>query len=195
MFSSKIFQSLVISLTVLSAPAVNINQNTLRLEPGSCVQPAFAESSSSKDSTSGKKSATLTPEVSKAISQKLLEKYSTISITIQEDGKEVKYTGVPLRVILAEMVPDIKMDNMPDWKGLARRELVLEVMGDDGFPGLATATEVAINQAGDRYLLATHKDGKLIESGVRLVCKLDEHRVRWIRGAVSVRVVSILKTN
>jgi hypothetical protein len=194
MFSSK-FIPLVISLTVLSAPAVNINQNTFQLDLRLCVQPAFAESSSSKEATSGNKSATLNPEVSKAISQKLLEKYSTISITIQEDAKEVKYTGVPLRVILAEMVPDIKIDNMPDWKGLARRELILEVMADDGFPGLATATEVAINQAGDRYLLATHKDGKLIESGVRLVCKLDEHHVRWIRDAVSVRVVSILKTN
>src|SRR5208283_1375918 len=53
--------------------------------------------------------------VSKTISQKALEKYSSISVTVEEDGKAVKYSGVPLRTLLAEMVPELKLETMPGW--------------------------------------------------------------------------------
>jgi hypothetical protein len=131
--------------------------------------------------------------VSKTISLKALEKYTSISVTVEEEGKEVKYTGVPLRTLLSEMIPELKLDTMPGWKALSRQELVMEVKGDDGYPGLVPAIDVAINKSGDRFVLATHKDGKPIEAGVHLICKMDEARTRWVRQAVSVRVVALPK--
>lgn len=129
-------------------------------------------------------------DVWKTISVGALEKYKTISITVKEKDNDVTYTGVPLRDLLADMVPDLKLDSMPEWKTLSRRELVMEIKGSDGFPALVTATDLAINKAGDRFVLATQKDGKKIEAGVHLICKMDEVRVRWIREVASLRVVS-----
>ena len=131
--------------------------------------------------------------VSKAVSIKSLEKQETITISVTEEGKESKYTGVPVRVLLAEMLPEFKLDVMPEWKRLTRQELVMEVVGDDGYAGLVTATDLAINKAGDRFLLATQKDGVAVKSGVQLICKMDEARVRWIRGVVSLRLLSVAK--
>ncbi|MBX9721876.1 MAG: hypothetical protein K2X81_10815, partial [Candidatus Obscuribacterales bacterium] len=117
--------------------------------------------------------------VSKAVSMKSLADYKTISVSIKEDNnKRTKYTGVPLRTLFAEMVPEIKIDTMPDWKALSRQELVMEVKGDDGYPGLVTAIELATNPEGDRFILATTCDGKPIEKGLQLICKTDEYHVR-----------------
>lgn len=52
-------------------------------------------------------------------------------------GKKVKYTGVSLRSVFADVVPEYKIQSMPEWKELARQILVVEVTG-----------------AGDRFLLA-----------------------------------------
>ena len=81
--------------------------------------------------------------------------------------------------------------SMPDWKALAKKELVMEVLGDDGYPGLVTAAEVAINESGDRYILATEENGKPIANGVRMICKLDEFHVRWVHSIVSLRIATI----
>ncbi len=130
--------------------------------------------------------------VSKAVSMKSLADYKTISITIKDDkNKKIKYSGVPLRTLFKEMVPDIKMDTMPDWKALSRQELVMEVKGDDGYPGLVTAIELATNPEGDRFVLATTCDGKPIEKGLQLICKTDEYHVRWVRQVVNLRVVAL----
>jgi hypothetical protein len=104
---------------------------------------------------------------------------------VDDGGKRVKFTGVPLRAMLAEMIPQFKLETMAQWKALARQELVMEVTGDDGYPGLVTALELAINTSGDRLVLATLCDGKPLDSAVQLICKMDEERVRWVRQIVS----------
>ncbi len=126
------------------------------------------------------------------ISPAILEKYSTVTVTVNEDGKDKEFKGVPLRLLLSEMMPG-SLASMPNWKNLARQELVLEVKGDDGYPGLVTAAEVAINESGDRYILATKENGKPIDSGVRMICKLDEHHVRWVHSIVSLRLAGVKK--
>jgi len=131
--------------------------------------------------------------VSKAISLEALKKYKQISIDVETEGKKVRFSGVPLRVILGEMVPELNLENMPGWKALSRQELVMEALGSDGYPGLITATELAINKSGDRFLLATERDGKPNEFGVQLICKMDEARTRWVREVASLRVVSLAK--
>ena len=132
--------------------------------------------------------------VSKTISQKELEKYKQISVTVEEDGKKFKYSGVPLRELLADMMPEVKLDTMPEWKALARQELIMEATGDDGYSGLVTALEVAMNKPGDRFFLATLQDGKPVESGIRLICKMDEAHLRWVRQVVSLRIVAVSKS-
>jgi hypothetical protein len=135
--------------------------------------------------------------VTKEISMKALEKYGSMDISVQDahangdEKKETKYAGVSLRTILTDIVPDLKLDSMPEWKSTARRKLVVIVKGSDGYPGLVTVAEIAINREGDRFLLATHRDGKLMESGPQLICKMDQARVRWIREVVSLRVIGL----
>ncbi len=133
--------------------------------------------------------------VRKIISTKELGKYKLNSVVVDEDGKQVKYKGVSLRLLLSEMLPEVNLDTMQDWKTIARQELVMEVTGDDGYPGLATALEVAMNKSGEQFLLATHKDGKLIESGVQLVCKSDEAHARWVHQIVLLRLVAVPKAS
>jgi hypothetical protein len=129
--------------------------------------------------------------VSKAISSAALKKYEQVSVTVEADGKKVSYSGVPLRAILADMVPELNLNTMPGWKSLSKQELVMEVLGSDGYPGLVTGTEIAINKSGDRFLLATQRDGKPNESGIQLICRMDEARTRWVREVVSLRVVTV----
>jgi hypothetical protein len=105
-----------------------------RTKQSSWLQPAQAAS----DQATSDQAPTLLPAI-KAISQKGLGQYKPVSVTIEENGREVKYSGVPLRLMLAEMVPEIKLETMPEWKALSRKELIMEVKGDDGYPGLVTA--------------------------------------------------------
>lgn len=127
----------------------------------------------------------------KPISQKSLEKYKSISISVDDKGQAVKFDGVPLRVLLAEMMPEMAMETMKECNSLARRALVMEAIGDDGYPGMVTTLEVAMNKSGDRYIIATHRDGKPIESGPQLVCRLDEAHTRWVRSVVRLRIAEV----
>ncbi len=138
------------------------------LVPQHCLPPALALGNSAQCQTlSGK-----------AITLEGLEKYKAITITVKDDNKESTYSGVPLRTLLTDMVRDIKLEKMPEWKALSRREIIMEFTGNDGYPGLVTAIEIAINKDGDRFILATHKDGKLIEGGAQL-------HAQWIRRALA----------
>jgi hypothetical protein len=134
--------------------------------------------------------------VSKDISMSALEKYSSIDISVQaptagDDKKEMRFSGVPLRTIVSDMVPDLKLESMPEIKTAAKRELVVEIKGADGYPALIPVEDIAINSKGDRFVLATHQDGKLIEPGPQLICKMDEAKTRWVHEVVSLRVVGI----
>lgn len=126
-----------------------------------------------------------------AITTKSLAEYKTQSVVAKDHDKESKYSGVSLRSLVAKQVPGI--DSMSDWKNLAKDRLVIEVTGSDGFPALIPATELAMNQSGDKFLLATECDGKAIADGIRLICPQDEHHVRWVRQVESMRLVHVPK--
>ncbi len=126
-----------------------------------------------------------------SVSLKQLEKYKSISVSAEENGKTVKFDGIPLRTLLKELLPQYNLDEMKDWKEIARNRYVMEASGSDGYPGLVTALEVAMNKTGDRYILATHRDSKLIESGPQLVCKSDQAKARWVREVVLLRITKV----
>lgn len=127
----------------------------------------------------------------KDISLDALRKYPQTTIETRDRGVTTKYTGVPLRLLLAELIPDTKLDSMPEWKALTRRGLVLELKGKDGFPSLVTVTELAINKTGDRFILAIEKDGKALDVAPQLICQFDEARVRCVRDIVTVKIFSL----
>ncbi|HEY9775548.1 MAG TPA: hypothetical protein V6C81_17410 [Planktothrix sp.] len=129
--------------------------------------------------------------VSKVISREALTKYKHVDVSVKENDKDVTYSGVPLRELLAEMVPETKLDVMPGWKELARKELVFEAKGTDGYPGLVTALEVAMNKDGTSYVLATERESKPLEFNVQLICSHDQAHTRWVKDVVSLRVVSV----
>lgn len=151
---------------------------------------AWAKADKSKDKRTSAEAAVKLPET-KSISISKLSSYEKISITVKEDGKETNYKGVPLRKLFEEMMPSTKIGTMPEWKALSRKNLILQSTGRDGYPGLVTAVEMAMNASGDRFILATECDGKPIESGVNLICKMDEYHVRWVHDVVELRIIRL----
>jgi len=143
-------------------------------------------SSSGQDTEAAK--PLLSKSISKPISKDSLSKIASISVTVQEQGKTVKYSGVPLRALLKEEVSAI--DEMPEWKKLAKQKIMLEVLGKDGFPALMSAVEVATNQSGNRFVLATEEDGKPMES-IKLICPNDEHHTRWVRDCEELKLFCV----
>jgi len=104
-------------------------------------------------------------------------KYKEIAISVvDKDGKEVKYTGVPLRVVLAEMMPDVKLENMPNGKSIAPELVMVAVVmmvirfGHDHRTGHKTRMAIA-----SCWLLTRTQ---ALESGVQLICKAMS-RTRW----------------
>ena len=123
------------------------------------------------------------------ISVQALSKYKTQSVTVKEQGKKMSYLGVSLRSLLAEQIAGI--DTMADWKKLAKDRLVVEVLGADGFPALITATELAMNSSGDKFILATICNGTPLTEGIKLVCPSDDHHVRCVRQVQSMRLIHV----
>ena len=129
--------------------------------------------------------------ISKIINKDTLSKFKAIEVDVKDKSKRLRYKGVPLRAIFQDMAPEIKIDTMPDWKALSRKRLVMELTADDGYPGLVTAVELAINSSGDRFVLAEKCNGKDLDTGIMLVCKADEYHVRWVRQVKSARIVEL----
>ena len=147
------------------------------------------EAATPEANATGGSSASKTAFLEKKISLESLAKYKTISVGADHHGKKAQYSGVPLRALLGEQVPAI--DTMANWRKLAQEELVVEVRGDDGFPALITATELATNESGDRFLLATKCDDKPMAEGIQLVCPNDQQHVRWVRHVASFRIIPV----
>lgn len=124
------------------------------------------------------------------ISLQALEKYETITVSADDNGVQKKYEGVPLRSIIAA-TKDFDMDSMEGWKKIARWKLVVVVIGDDGYPGVVTLLEIAMNKSGDKFILATKCDGKAFENAPQLIVKNDEARTRWVRKVVRFEVKQV----
>jgi hypothetical protein len=131
----------------------------------------------------------------KTVSFADLRAYKTVPVFVEEDGTTVKYEGVPLRTLFCELNVDSHLDTLKGWKSLAGKKIVTELTGDDGYPGLVTAEEIAGDKEGDRFILATRRDGEEIEGGPQLICKLDPDKTRWVKEVVQLRIVAVPKPN
>ncbi len=112
------------------------------------------------------------PAALKALDQK--------QVTVTEKGNRVVYEGVPLRAMLADQLKGGNaMVNMRDLS-----DAVILVRASDDYQTAVSAAEVAMDESGDRYLLALSVDGKPLsrEHGpVKLIVPGDGDRVRWVR--------------
>lgn len=172
---------------------------TCALSQFNCLSPVFSEE---KSAGSNRFEASAPSEVAqrndnaeleklplkRSISLKDLSTDKSITINAVWKGKEQKYTGVPLRTFFKEMV-SIPIENMADWKQLSRYELVVEVVGKDGYPALISASEMAMNEKGNKFVLCKTNEGK--EDSILLVCKDDDYRVRCVRDVAYLRIITL----
>ena len=119
-------------------------------------------------------------------------KASTIEVKVMERGEAVIYKGVPLRSLLADR---LKGPNaMADLRGLA--DSVLVVRASDDYQAAISAAEVAMDESGQKYLLATQRDGKPLDDKqgpVKLLVPGDPQHVRWVRMISAVDLVKMPK--
>jgi DMSO/TMAO reductase YedYZ molybdopterin-dependent catalytic subunit len=113
-----------------------------------------------------------------------------VEVRIQEEGKPVVYTGVPLATVLE---PRLRGSNrMAALRALA--DAVILVQAADGYQAAVAAVAVAMDPKGERYLLALARDGKPLDERqgpVRLIVPGDPQRVRWVRGVNALRLVQL----
>lgn len=121
-----------------------------------------------------------------------VRKMDKVDLRAVEDGREVTYTGVPLAAIL-----DLRANAAGGMAGLkALSDAVLLVRADDGYQVAFSAAEVAMDPKGERFLLATARDGKPLDDDrgpLRMIVPADPKHVRWIKNVASVRLVRLDK--
>ncbi len=115
-----------------------------------------------------------------------------VEVKVTEDGRSVTYSGVPLASIPG---PGTKNPmTMPTLRALS--DAVLLVRGSDGYQAAVSATAVAMDPKGERYLLAVARDGQPLAEGqgpVRLIIPADPKHARWVRQVVAIRLVKLDK--
>lgn len=117
---------------------------------------------------------------------------SQVEVKVMEGGEAVTYKGAPLRSLLADR---LKGPNaMADLRGLA--DSVLVVRASDDYQAALSAAEVAMDESGQKYLLATERNGKPLDPKqgvVKLIVPGDPQHVRWVRMVSGVDLVRMPK--
>lgn len=116
-----------------------------------------------------------------------LAKMDQKTLTVKEGEQSIKYYGVPLRAVLATKLGDPK--SMAKLRELS--DAVLFVRGSDGYRAAVSAAEVAMDEKGERFLLALEREGKPLDerhAPLQLVIPGDPKRVRWVRNVIAVEL-------
>lgn len=111
---------------------------------------------------------------------KALEAAGTSEVKVTEAGAAVTYKGIPLRTLLDDRLKGANA--MADLRGLA--DCVLLVRASDGYQVALSAAEVAMDEKGERFLIAFRRDGAPLEASqgpAKLIVPGDPKHVRWIR--------------
>lgn len=113
-----------------------------------------------------------------------------VEVRVMEGGATSVYAGVPLRVVLEDRIKG--PGKMAALRALA--DAVLLVRGADGYQAALSAAAVAMDEKGERFLLAEARDGEALgedQGPVRLVVPGDPERVRWVRKVTSIALVRL----
>ena len=122
----------------------------------------------------------------------VVEKMEKVGLQVIEDDKVVTYIGVPLASILARR--DKPVEGMAGLKALS--DAVLLVRATDGYQVAYSAAAVAMDPKGERYLLATARDGKPLDADhgpLRVIVPGDPKHARWIRNVSAIRLIKLDK--
>ena len=121
-----------------------------------------------------------------------LAKMEKAELRVIENGQTTTYTGVPLAAIL-----DRRANAAGGMAGLkALSDAVVLVRAADNYQVAFSAASVAMDPKGERYFLATARDGKPLEGDhapARMIVPGDPQHARWIRGVASIRLVRLDK--
>lgn len=113
-----------------------------------------------------------------------------VEARVLEGGATRVYAGIPLRVVIEDRIKG--PGKMAALRALA--DAVLLVRGADGYQAAISAAAVAMDEKGERFLLAEACDGKALgedQGPVRLVVPGDPERVRWVRKVTSISLVRL----
>ncbi len=116
-----------------------------------------------------------------------------VEIKVQERDGEASYRGVPLRTLLEDQWKGPK-PAMSDLRALS--DAVLIIRGTDGYQAAVSAASVAMDDSGERYVLALERNGKPLDKDqgpVKLLIPGDPMRVRWVRNIEAVELVRMPK--
>jgi hypothetical protein len=120
-----------------------------------------------------------------------LRKLDRVEVRVKDkDNKAVVYRGVPLSAVLRSKVDDPK--SMAALRSLS--DSVLLVYASDGYQVAVSAAAVAMDQSGERYLLALERDGQPLDekqAPAQLIIPGDSQHVRWIRMISGVDLVRL----
>lgn len=106
-------------------------------------------------------------------------------LKVIQEGRTVTYSGTPLVAILDRRAKPIA--GMPGLRDLA--DAVLLVRGADNYQAAVSAASVAMDPNGERYLLASQRDGQAIPA--QLIIPGDPKRSRWVKNVVAIRLVRL----
>jgi Oxidoreductase molybdopterin binding domain len=121
-----------------------------------------------------------------------IQKASNVEVKVKEKGVETTYKGVPLRFMIESHLKG--PNEMADLRNLS--DAVLLIKATDGYQAAVSAAEVAMDEAGAKYLLATEKDGKPLadkHGPVKLIIPGDPKPIRSVRMVSGVDLVRMPK--
>jgi DMSO/TMAO reductase YedYZ molybdopterin-dependent catalytic subunit len=113
-----------------------------------------------------------------------------VEVRVRTGEANAVYTGVPLREVFEDRIQG--PGRMPALRALA--DAVLLIRGSDGYQAAVSAAAVAMDETGERFLLALERDGEPLgedQGPVRLIVPGDSERVRWVRGVSSIALVRL----
>jgi hypothetical protein len=119
-----------------------------------------------------------------------LRKMEQTEVRVTEKGKSVVYRGVPMSVMLRGIVKDGK--SMSELRSLS--DAVVLVRASDGYQAAVSAAAVAMDQSGQRYLLAFERDGAALDKThgpAQLIIPADSEHVRWVRMVSGVDLIRL----
>jgi DMSO/TMAO reductase YedYZ molybdopterin-dependent catalytic subunit len=111
-----------------------------------------------------------------------------VELKVKNGDRLEVYSGVPL----ASLLPGKPDAGMAGLRNLS--DAVILVRGTDGYQAAVSAAAVAMDPKGERFLLATARDGKPLaesEGPARLVVPGDPKHVRWVKNIASIRLVRL----
>lgn len=113
-----------------------------------------------------------------------------VELKVNDSGREMTYRGVPLAAVLAGAGGTKRsMAELRSFSGSA-----ILIRAEDDYRTIVSASAVAMDPDGRRYLLASARDGASLDASegpFKLIVPDDPQHVRWIRNIKSIHLIRL----